>query len=193
MFIVCQSPGRDSPGDDSSASIGTVESSSVSSGGAGPGAHGVGSFGGCRNSTTSLDSGRASNTNSATTNSNDGTMNSYQLSTFHTIQPIQEHKAMVNVHPPQAPSALMPNRLYTQGIGHSNDSTAGKKYQNHASTFRQSYHSSTSSLGSADRAGEDTICALNIPEMVANGVQVALLKLSTLVSIYNCSETIFSS
>jgi len=178
------SPGRDSPGDDSSASIGTVESSSVSSGGAGPGTHIVGSFGGCRNSTTSLDSGRASNTNSATTNSNDGTVNSYQLSTFHTIQPIQEHKAMVNVHPPQAPSSLMPNRLYSQIIAHSTDSEAGKKYQNHASSFRQSYHSSTSSLGSADRAGQDTICALNIPEMVANGVHDHEILLAWLTDLH---------
>merc|ERR1719225_1909772 len=74
---------------------------------------------------------------------------------------------MVNVHPPQVPWALMPNRLFSQS---STESTHGNKYQNHASSFRQSYHSSTSSLGSADRAGEDTICALNIPEMVANGV-----------------------
>lgn len=138
----------------------------------GPGAHVGSNFGGCRNSTTSLDSGRASNTNSAATNSNDGTANSYQLSTFHTIQPIQEHKAMVNVHPPQVPSALMPNRLFSQS---STESTHGNKYQNHASSFRQSYHSSTSSLGSADRAGEDTICALNIPEMVANGVPVRII------------------
>ena len=171
MYIIDQSPGRDSPGDDSSASIGTVESSSVSSGGVGPGAHHGSNFGGCRNSTTSLDSGRASNTNSAATNSNDGTVNSYQLSTFHTIHPIQEHTAMVNVHPPQVPSALMPKRLFSQN---STDSTHGNKYQNHGSSFRQSYHSSTSSLGSADRAGEDTICALNIPEMVANGVPVRI-------------------
>ena len=168
LFNIYQSPGRDSPGDDSSASIGTVESSSVSSGGVGPGVHHGSHYGGCRNSTTSLDSGRASNTNSAATNSNDGT-NSYQLSTFHTIHPIQEHKAMVNVHPPQVPSALMPNRLYSQS---STESTHGSRYPSHGSSFRQSYHSSTSSLGSADRAGEDTICALNIPEMVANGVPV---------------------
>ena len=86
LFIIPQSPGRDSPGDDSSASIGTVESSSVSSGGVGPGVHGgVGNVGGCRNSTTSLDSGRASNTNSTTTNSNEGTANNSQLSTFVSI------------------------------------------------------------------------------------------------------------
>ena len=171
LNITYQSPGRDSPGDDSSASIGTVESSSVSSGGVGPGTHGGSSFGGCRNSTTSLDSGRASNTNSATTNSNDGTVNNFQYSTFHTIQPIQEHRAMVNVHPTHpSSSTLMPNRLYSQS---STDSGHGNKYQNHASSFRQSYHSSTSSLGSADRAGEDAICALNIPEMVANGVPVS--------------------
>ena len=125
MYIIDQSPGRDSPGDDSSASIGTVESSSVSSGGVGPGVHHGSNFGGCRNSTTSLDSGRASNTNSAATNSNDGTVNSYQLSTFHTIHPIQEHTAMVNVHPPQVPSALMPKRLFSQN---STDSTHGNKY-----------------------------------------------------------------
>ena len=139
----------------------------------GPGVHGgVGSFGGCRNSTTSLDSGRASNTNSTTTNSNEGTGNNPQLSTFHTIQPIHEHRAMVSVHPQHVPSTLLPNRFHSQSVGHSNDAAHGQNYQNHASSFRQSYHSSTSSLGSADRAGEDTICALNIPEMVANGVTV---------------------
>ena len=135
----------------------------------------MGSFGGCRNSTTSLDSGRASNTNSAATNSNDGTNNGYQVSTFHTIQPIQEHRAMVNVHPPHPSSGLVPNRLYSHSNSHSSDQGHGSKYPpNHGSSFRQSYHSSTSSLGSADRAGEDTICALNIPEMVANGVPVIM-------------------
>ena len=134
----------------------------------------MGSFGGCRNSTTSLDSGRASNTNSAATNSNDGTNNGYQVSTFHTIQPIQEHRAMVNVHPSHPSSGLGPNRLYSHSNSHSSDQGHGSKYPNHGSSFRQSYHSSTSSLGSADRAGEDTICALNIPEMVANGVPVII-------------------
>lgn len=38
------------------------------------------------------------------------------------------------------------------------------------SSFRQSYHSSTSSLGSMDRGHEDSICALDITEMLANGV-----------------------
>ena len=173
LFTILQSPGRDSPGDDSSASIGTVESSSVSSGGVGTGVHGgVGNMGGCRNSTTSLDSGRASNTNSTTTNCTEGTVNNSQLSTFHTIQPIHEHRAMVSVHPPQVPSNLMPNRFHSQSIAHPTNAAHGHNYQNHASSFRQRYHSSTSSLGSADRAGDDTICALNIPEMVANGVAV---------------------
>ena len=79
-----QSPGRDSPGDDSSASIGTVESSSYSSGGVGGGGgHSAGGSSGSghqstlgpnsagihvyRNSTTSLDSGRASNNESTAT------------------------------------------------------------------------------------------------------------------------------
>ena len=139
----------------------------------------MGSFGGCRNSTTSLDSGRASNTNSAATNSNDGTNNGYQVSTFHTIQPIQEHRAMVNVHPPHPSSGLVPNRLYSHSNSHSSEHGHGSKYPNNGSSFRQSYHSSTSSLGSADRAGEDTICALNIPEMVANGVPVIMAYTNT--------------
>ena len=81
---------------------------------------------------------------------------------------------MVNVHPPQPSSGLVPNRLYSHSNPHSSDQGHGNKYLNHGSSFRQSYHSSTSSLGSADRAGEDTICALNIPEMVANGVPVIM-------------------
>ena len=149
----------------------TVGSSSGSSGGVGHGVHvSVGSTGGCRNSTTSLDSGRASNTNSAATNSNDGTVNA-QFSSFHTIQPIHEHRAMVSVHPPHVSSNLIPNRFHAHNVAHHNEAAHGH-YQNHSSSFRQSYHSSTSSLGSADRAGEDTICALNIPEMVANGIAV---------------------
>ena len=79
---------------------------------------------------------------------------------------------MVNVHPPHPSSGLVPNRLYSHSNSHSSEQGHGSKYPNHGSSFRQSYHSSTSSLGSADRAGEDTICALNIPEMVANGVPV---------------------
>ena len=81
---------------------------------------------------------------------------------------------MVNVHPSHPPSGLVPNRLYSHSNSHSSDQGHGNKYLNHGSSFRQSYHSSTSSLGSADRAGEDTICALNIPEMVANGVPVIM-------------------
>ena len=144
----------------------------MSSGGAGTGVHGgAGSNGGCRNSTTSLDSGRASNSNSTTTNSNEGTVSNLHLSTFHTIQPIHKHRTMVNVHPPQA-AHVMSNRFHSHN-GHLTDTARGANYHNQASSFRQSCYSSTSSLGSADRAGEDTICALNIPEMVSNGVAVS--------------------
>ena len=72
---------------------------------------------------------------------------------------------------PHVSSNLIPNRFHAHNVAHHNEAAHGH-YQNHSSSFRQSYHSSTSSLGSADRAGEDTICALNIPEMVANGIAV---------------------
>ncbi len=39
---------------------------------------------------------------------------------------------------------------------------------NLGSSFRQSYHSSTSSLGSMERGHEDSICALDINEMLGN-------------------------
>jgi len=129
--LIPKSPGRDSPGDESSASIATVES--VSSG--------------CRNSTTSLDSGRASNSNSASDSGLPPV-----VSTFHTIH---EHRPMVNVPQHTASHGPQPPRLSSIGS---------------ASSFRQSYHSSTSSLGSMDRAHEDSICALDINEMLANGV-----------------------
>ena len=133
-----QSPGRDSPGDESSASIATVES--VSSG--------------CRNSTTSLDSGRASNSNS----NSDSSLPPASVTTFHTIH---EHRPMITV-PPQQP------RLSSLG-----------------SSFRQSYHSSTSSLGSMDRAmHEDSICALDINEMLANGVPDQEILLAWLTDLH---------
>ena len=72
------------------------------------------------------------------------------VSTFHTIH---EHRPMVNI--PHVASGPQPPRLSSIGSG---------------SSFRQSYHSSTSSLGSMDRGHEDSICALDINEMLANGV-----------------------
>ena len=144
-----QSPGRDSPGDESSASIATVES--VSSGG-------------CRNSTTSLDSGRASNSNSNSTSDSGITPSSGGLppvpggiTTFHTIH---EHRPMGSM-PPQQP------RISSLG-----------------SSFRQSYHSSTSSLGSMDRGHEDSICALDINEMMANGVPDQEILLAWLTDLH---------
>ena len=83
--LFLQSPGRDSPGDESSASIATVES--VSSG--------------CRNSTTSLDSGRASNSNSNSTASETTTASAASSSTFHTIH---EHRPVVNIPNIHVPS-----------------------------------------------------------------------------------------
>ena len=74
------------------------------------------------------------------------------VSTFHTIH---EHRPMVNVPQHTASHGPQPPRLSSIGS---------------ASSFRQSYHSSTSSLGSMDRAHEDSICALDINEMLANGV-----------------------
>ena len=135
-FLSFQSPGRDSPGDDSSASIVTVESTSS---------------GGCRNSTTSLDSGRASNSNSNSNSTTD--------SSFHSIHPIREHPYPVrgNSSLGLPPPVSHMGRLSSMG-------SAG-------SSFRQSYHSSSSSLGSVER-GEDSICALDIQEMTADGVPV---------------------
>ena len=131
-----QSPGRDSPGDDSSASIVTVESTSS---------------GGCRNSTTSLDSGRASNSNSNSTTTD---------SSFHSIHPIREHPYPVRGNSLGLPPPPVSHMGRMSSIG-----SVG------SSSFRQSYHSSSSSLGSVERA-EDSICALDIQEMTADGVPV---------------------
>ena len=131
-----QSPGRDSPGDDSSASIVTVESTSS---------------GGCRNSTTSLDSGRASNSNSNSTATD---------SSFHSIHPIREHPYPVRGNSLGLPPPPVSHMGRMSSIG-----SVG------SSSFRQSYHSSSSSLGSVERA-EDSICALDIQEMTADGVPV---------------------
>jgi hypothetical protein len=97
----------------------------------------------------SLDSGRASNSNS---NSNSTT------DSFHSIHPIREHPYPVrgnSLGPPPPVSHI--GRMSSVG-----------------SSFRQSYHSSSSSLGSVER-GEDIICALDIHEMIADGVPVIIL------------------
>ena len=148
MELFLQSPGRDSPGDESSASIATVES--VSSG--------------CRNSTTSLDSGRASNSNSNSTASDQSTASAIN-STFHTIH---EHRPMINIPAPPQQHQQQPHpRLSSVG-----------------SSFRQSYHSSTSSLGSMERGHEDSICALDIHEMLANGVPDQEILLAWLTDLH---------
>jgi len=181
-----KSPGRDSPGDDSSASIGTVESSSYSSGGVGGGGgHSAGGSSGSghhpalgpnsggihvyRNSTTSLDSGRASNNESTATMSTfTGGVNTAA------IQPIHEHRALVNVHPATASARFMSHHnSSTTGSFHGGSSGGAPSPAPSGGGYRQSLHSSTSSLGSgsnATGAEVDSICALNIPEMVANGV-----------------------
>ncbi|XP_059094486.1 caskin-1-like isoform X2 [Tigriopus californicus] len=102
------SPGRDSIGHDSTASYVTT-GSSVSSG--------------CRNSTTSIDSGRESNS----------IMSTFSSQTGHRMHPHQRHAAL----------------------------SSGPK---------PGCHSSSSSLGSIDR-GEDSICTLNVHELVENGMQ----------------------
>ena len=52
------------------------------------------------------------------------------------------------------------------------------------SSFRQSYHSSTSSLGSMERGHEDSICALDIHEMLANGVPDQEILLAWLTDLH---------
>ena len=153
-YVFLQSPGRDSPGDESSASIATVES--VSSG--------------CRNSTTSLDSGRASNSNSNSTASDQSTP-AVISSTFHTIH---EHRPMINIPAPPQHQQLHQQQ---QQQPHPRLSSVG-------SSFRQSYHSSTSSLGSMERGHEDSICALDIHEMLANGVPDQEILLAWLTDLH---------
>ena len=93
------------------------------------------------------------------------------------IQPIHEHRALVNVHPATASARFMSHHnSSTTGSFHGGSSGGAPSPAPSGGGYRQSLHSSTSSLGSgsnATGAEVDSICALNIPEMVANGVAVS--------------------
>uniref|UniRef100_A0A0K2UH39 SAM domain-containing protein n=2 Tax=Lepeophtheirus salmonis TaxID=72036 RepID=A0A0K2UH39_LEPSM len=126
-----KSPGRDSPGHDSNASSVTLGSASS---------------GGCRNSTTSLDSGRASN--SAT--------ESIRSGNTHVLHHPQIHHHQSTNLGPQSSQRLS----YQSSVGSSSNSS-----------FRQSYHSSSSSssVGSSSIADHDGIYSLNVHDMISRG------------------------
>ena len=112
----------------------------------------------------SLDSGRASNSNSNSNSTTD--------SSFHSIHPIREH-----LYPVRGNSLGLPPPVIPMGRMSSIGSVG-------SSSFRQSYHSSSSSLGSVERA-EDSICALDIQEMTADGVPVSQTIISSYFSIFS--------
>jgi len=117
----------------------------------------------------SLDSGRASNSNSNSNSTTD--------SSFHSIHPIREHP-----YPVRGNSLGLPPPVSQMGRMSSIGSVG--------SSFRQSYHSSSSSLGSVERA-EDSICALDIQEMTADGVPVSQQKLFLIT--FDLSSWVLSS
>eukprot|EP00096_Caligus_rogercresseyi_P014572 TRINITY_DN707_c0_g1_i3.p1 TRINITY_DN707_c0_g1~~TRINITY_DN707_c0_g1_i3.p1 ORF type:complete len:698 (-),score=247.41 TRINITY_DN707_c0_g1_i3:216-2309(-) len=126
-----KSPGRDSPGHDSNASSVTLGSASS---------------GGCRNSTTSLDSGRASNSAAESIRSGGG-------------------GGGAHLHHPQIHAPHSQQRLSYQS------SVGGGSSCSSSSSFRQSYHSSSSSssVGSSSLPDHDGIYSLNVQDMLARG------------------------
>ena len=159
---LAQSPGRESPSSSSSTvSVGLKSCNSAGSGVSsgsvvlGPGSSGS-SGSSCRHSTTSttsLDSGRAS-----------GTYDSLHSHGHHHNGNSQRHPGVLVIQHQTQPHPQQVGQQQQQRF-------SGQSYE---SCLRNSYHSSSSSLGSAGSKIDD-IHRLNVCEMLSQGVPVRIL------------------